>query len=370
LNNEYIDSFQNNDLRLSLKCINKAIEYSSDNALLYAHKALIEYKELDENKIINLNNIKLEKKDIDDVKLSAVINLYLKALSLNYNDDCFHHNLGWLYLLKGENRKAFQEISESIAIDSNIAIYHISKGLFFEINNQLDSALYEYKIAIKLSPDILDSYFYSGLKSRYYFKADSIVKVAKKELNDDFTLTKSPILCARLAKIYFTTQDTVEAKRLYEITVEVLPNLNRPWYYLAIIDGKYAKHKKTTETYLKRATLLDNSDYLPTLALADFYEQTALSYNTVIEYYKSSIKNWIHLSSEHSLRVKIIYNQNTLKNDLIPIGLLNHCKPKFDIEKACEKVASIYNKEGVKNMADYYLTLAHNSENIVLQNIK
>jgi len=187
--------------------IDRAISESPENAYYLSNKALLlastlslkpDFKKFRENK--------LEFGEEDILRIKSAIKLYDKALELNPGDDCFHHNLGWLYSFLRQPEIAITHFRKAIDISSEVALYHISLGLSYEWSNKQEKALSEYTAAIRLSPGTLDSEFFRELQQRLPQEAGQIVSETTRYFENSVdTVT---IQCPTRAWVnYISTQD-------------------------------------------------------------------------------------------------------------------------------------------------------------------
>jgi tetratricopeptide (TPR) repeat protein len=274
----------------------------------------------------NLNNYSIA----INKAISESILLYQKACQLSPFDAMFQHNLGWLYLINQQSDSAIFYITQAIKTDPNNAIYHISKGLITEIQRS-DQAFEEYKQAILLSPDIVDSPFFTDLKERNPVKTKEILQDAYEEMLQIQSIRYSSIIEAKIGKILLALGGNMDAalNALTHVT-QIHPNLNRPWYYLGYIE-QLKGNGEAMQEYYKKSLFLSPFDHLPLYAFASYYKETG-NISKSESYSKSAERAWKNKRSVHSIRCRWMYYENTEKDDVVPQGLLYYISPVFQTE--------------------------------------
>ena len=279
-----------------------------DNALLYATKGL-EYERSD--------------------AIEESIRQYQEACRLSPYDALFQHNLGRLYWINHQQDSAIMYLSQAVKTDPNDAIYRISKGLIIE-SKKPEQAFEEYKQAILLSPDIVDSHFFRDLKERNPAQTEKILQNAYEELLQIQSVQYSSIIEAKTGKILLALGDTDAAFKALTHVTQIHPNLSRPWYYLGFIEQEKGNFD-TMQAHYKTSLFLAPVDYLPLYALAAYYENRGDQQRTD-SYNKSAEKAWKDKRSAHSIRCKRMYYKDTEKDDVIPQGFLDYISPIFKLK--------------------------------------
>jgi tetratricopeptide (TPR) repeat protein len=301
-----------------------------DNALNYAAKGLeyerstsipISYNSLNEYP----NFLTKTKRDT----LEQAIQYYKKACLLSPSDALFQHNSGWLYWLNQQPDSALCCLSQAVKSDPNVALYHISKGLITESENP-DGAFENYKQAILLSPDIIDSPFFKDLKERNPVKTGELLMDASHELLQILSVRYSSVIEAKSGKILLSLGETERAYEIFSHVTQIHPNLNRPWYYLGLIEQKKGNFD-AMQTFYKKSLFLSPFDHLPLYAFASYYKETGEE-QKANSYYKSAEKAWKNKRSVHSSQCKRMYYSDTEKDDVTPQGLLDYITPVFQTQ--------------------------------------
>ncbi len=299
-NKQFVQYYQSENYRSALNVMNKAVKQCPNQALFYAHRALVLTKDSSTN-------------------LFRAVTDMESAVRLSPSDAMFHHNLGILYARTNDVEKALEQIKKAIELEPYDALYHISYG---NLAPQ-ESAKY-YTNAIRYSPDILDSKCCADWGNQPEFDiVESKLNIFAHSPN-----TYNPIIEARKAKILLHLGDTSQAKQLLQQVSGQLPNLNKPWYYLGVIalsEGDTLTFRK----YLSRSLLLDGLDYQLNIEFADFYFYQK-EFNDASIYYRNGLKNHVNTYSQHCIKTGGYYGLNTLNNDVLLHKSLSYFKPKIE----------------------------------------
>jgi O-antigen ligase/Tfp pilus assembly protein PilF len=258
--------------------------------------------------------------------VNEAIKLYKKAIRQNPYDALFQHNLGRLYFMNNQPDSALFYLSQAVQLDSNVALYHISKGLVIELQNP-NEAFENYKHAILLSPDLIDSRFFKDLEERNSLKAKELLQNASDELLQMLSVRYSSIIEAKSGKILLSLGETSRAYEAFSHVTQIHPNLNRPWYYWGFIEQKRG-NVDAMQTCYKKSLFLSPFDHLPLYAFAFYYNEVG-NKSKADSYYKAAEKAWKTKRSVHSARCKRMYYSDTEKDDVIPQGLLDYITPIF-----------------------------------------
>ena len=350
-NKKFISYFLENKDSLALVHINKALDLDAKNSLYWANKGILLMKIVD----FDLNNfLKDSTVDIPKETLEKSLSCFERASLLNPYDAAYFHNTGWIYIMMGDTAKALSFINKALKLDPGSSLYHISRGLLFEKQNNLEYAISNYSIALQNSPDMLESEFFSDLIIRQPLFSDTIINKSLKYLSNEVKNSNSPILKARLGKLYLYKNKIDKAEPFFIEVTKILPNLNRPWYYLGVIQEMKGDTFNFKISY-NRATMLDPTDYLPNLSLGNYYYK--FETQSSLPYYKNAVRAWAMLYSEHFFRGKYVYNSKMINNDIIPKELLQYIKPKFDYKFYCQRISDIYGNLGDTNNSNFYHNL-------------
>jgi len=333
--------------------IENAVRLSPKNAYYVAGKGLLDERMIGPSLGSGVYLVSTADLDEEDrMHVDAAMSAYEKALALNPNDGCFHHNLGWLYNVSGHREQAIDCFKKAIEADGASAVYRVSFGLFYEQGGLTEDAANEYSSAIRLSPSLLDSRFFADFKRRRPSKAEELVAAVAQYLENQVRQTGDPFFKARLAKVYLYSGRT-EALEILRQTTRELPNLSRPWLYLGQLYQLQSNEGEAKRSY-ERAVFLDKSDYSSQLRLGETYDREQRT-SDAIGCYRSAIEDWLYKPSVSARRAARIYMAaHIVANDLIPEGLLSYTEPDFDLAGTCSRLAALYRDTGKTELADYY----------------
>jgi tetratricopeptide (TPR) repeat protein len=183
---------------------------------------------------------------------------YRHSLTLNSRDAVARHNLAWLEHLLGDDVSAETDLQKSIEIDPDIAVFHLSYGMFLEEHKEAQEAQAQYESAIELKPSIVDSPFFVRYGNRTPAEADAIVKQCIEVLEARLGQTSDPILEARLGEIYLYMGSIERSAQFLNAAARQMPNLPLVWFNL----GEVSESKKDLEQALidyRRALKIDPS---------------------------------------------------------------------------------------------------------------
>jgi tetratricopeptide (TPR) repeat protein len=331
-NNLFITKYQEHDYSGALTSINSALKFDPKNAQLLANKGFLLYEMHQTDSVAKMDH------------LISALTCYKKAVEYSPQDPYLHQNLAGLFSILDKPDSAGIHYQKACALSDNTALFHASRGIFFEKNGKTNDAWSEYQKTIRFSPDILDSKLGRKLSADHkdafnqmlYNIADSLF--LKIKCND------SPIIKSRLAKILLCQGDTVKASFLLEQVSAQLPNLDRVWYQWGIL--KRAQNDTTLFLkYLNRAILLDSRDYLYSLVLGDYYYQQSRS-NDAIYYYKQALVNYANIYTLRAIIAPKWYGYKALSNDILPQNRLDYIKPSLNKRCLCDKLIGLYNGFG------------------------
>jgi len=335
--------------------VEKAIQHAPNVAPYHALAGLIEGQT-----DAPLSDFLKDSVQTDKISITNSITHFKKALQLNPLDAGYHFNLGWLHFLQNRDSKTGLEyLNRALALEPNNSEFLIGKGIVLEYAKDTTAAFEAYKKAVRLDPEILDSKYYNDIMNRNSYNYKEIIE----KTVDNFEENPSTIIAARLGKLLINTENIQEAKRILQRVAKELPDLNRPYYHLAIIAEREGDTTQAM-SLLRQAMYLDGMDYLPVLELGHIYynrksEQKNAAF-TVIRYYQDALRNWwSSSSSNHNGRANIKYKINTaVNNDLIPKDLLLGIKTQLDFQVITIRIAEMYVKLDNKKEAAYYKMLS------------
>lgn len=338
----YIERYQDRDFSGALNAITCALKFDPKNPQLVANKGYL------------LNMILAKDSFNKSENKENALAYYCSAVRYSPCDPYLQHNLAWLYFNNGKADSAEVHYRKACELSANTALFHISKGLLQERKKTGDYGVAEYKKAIRLSPELLDSEFGRELTINF---SDDFRKMLN-EVIDSLSLKikkdESPILKGRLAKMILYRGDTALAIQLFEKASKELPNLDRPWYYMAKI--KLAQNDTVTFLkYMNRAILLDPRDYCYPLALGDYYFGRNQK-RDAIYYYKNAVFNHANNYTQHAMISPKWYGYKSLPEDVLPVGLLERISPSFDKTNVCSRLSNLLQSTGQNEEAKLFET--------------
>jgi tetratricopeptide (TPR) repeat protein len=319
-------------------------EYNSDCDALYASMEGFNYqRSVDEGQQFNdlwHRNIILTHRRREGLEKAA--SAYQRASACAPMDAGIHHTLGWLYTMLGDDRQAREQVNESLRLEPNTALYHLSSGLLNERKGNTNAAYAEYSEAIALSPRILDSDFFIQLKLRHPDKISDIIDRSKNVVEQ---FANTPMRQAALAKLYYQVNDYTSAKSALHNALMELPTLSNAWVTQGKIDEDEGDIYKAVMDY-RRALFVDSINRVAWAGLAEVYEVTD---NNQKGLHAARMAVMSEEPSEHSLRSSRMYHMNTISSDdLIPFGILDYARPRIDIDHLYKIINEMTERGGVE----------------------
>ena len=352
-NNQSVDNYYQENLSESNKYMDKALPFSGNDRLLQKHKAMILSKNSFHIEISKNYNklISFEGSDKDSLALS--LNHFLTALKKVPNDDEILHNVAWLHFALDEIEEAKKYVNRSIDLNPFNSTYQVSSVLMLLQNSELDECGKNLGKALRYSPSLLESRFYKVFSSRYPVIAERAKQIAIKGLEDQIKDDNSLILKARLARLLMVD----EPERAMEILQEVsskLPNLNRPWVYMAYLENVRGNATKA-ETYFNKALFYNRHDALAMIYTGNYYRASGND-NKAVNYYKSALKQYKPKrmpASAHNAGIDKMDNIPTMNflNDLV-----YNLKPEPNAAELFTYLAAYHQEDEELNL--YYKNLS------------
>ncbi len=300
--------FRNNENIKGIDSMRAALSYDPNNAYFLSILGLAEGQlAIDANGTIAPSNIALRKREGCDQHLHSAIDAYRKAAGENPLDDNFANNLGWLYFVEGDRRKAEQLLRRAIELNPSEALYHIGLGILLRSDHKDDSLLYEWSVAIELDPRLVSSPVFTQLQSEHPNAAQVILTESRGYLLKSYRKTGDPILSARLGALLMNSGKSRESLPFLEYAVETLPGLSYTWENLGNALYNVKKYDEGDLAY-KKAHFLQHKP--------GWSDQRR----------SSNVGDASILLTEHSARVASIYMTDPLvSDDILPPGLLDSC---------------------------------------------
>lgn len=289
---------------------------------------------------------------IDSTWLKTSIAYYDTALSLVGADGLYCQNLAWLHLLKKNYEVAGSYFTRSIAIDCNNPESFMGLGLLSEIRSDTLKALMYYEEAFLTNPDLAASPFYEDLKKRLPEHYQIILQNCVKELYSLSLGNPNAIELGRLGAMYYYLGHYNEAESALRKVTQELPNLNRPWYYLGLLQRIQCHSDVEVLGYFQKAALLDPRDYLVDVEIGKSYQKLKKKH-LAVTHYKRALRNYVQYTDRHFSKSLDMYNTRPFNDEAIPSGLNDYIRPYLDIYKLSGTIAEL--SLSVGNLSDHEL---------------
>ena len=309
-----------------------------------------------------ISQLTAENNPTDKQNINEAIKYFEKTSALSPNDAGYHFNLGWLYFMNNRHdSKVLTHLQKAVALSPITPEYHFGSAIIYESLQRKPEALLHFEKAVRLDPELLDSEIFINLNQRDSALATSVINNSLKNLQAKLDSSYNTIIAARVAKLLLNAGKTAEARALLLRVNSELPELNRPYCYLARISIQQGD-TTTAIKLLKKAKFLSNNDYMPEFMLADFYDKPNPDKRTIysiIHYYQSALTLWIGGKSSHRGKSERAYKQGiSIKNDLIPKRLLLESRMKVDFKKITQRMSQLYLQTNRKELSDHYAKLS------------
>lgn len=353
-------AWQSNQTSEAQQFAQKAIRLAPHAAPYPALKGLIIGQQQYDISITNSKKI-----TTNQIHIPSAITEFEKALQINPYDAGYHFNLASLYYLNNDadTIQIFKHLNQALALEPNNTEYLVGAGLISEqLQFDTNASFKYYEKALRINPELLDAPFFADLQQRDSARAQQLLNKVTQQLQDQVNDHYNTIAAARLSKLFLAKGDTLAAKKLLQQVIQELPDLNRPYYHLAAIN---LQEKDTTLAInlLNKSVFLENTDYLPPLALGNLYFERRAANKiapwSAIRYYRQALTNWKNEKTSHSARTAIKYVQHlNLDNDLILKNLLKYCNTALDAPLTLQHIAILYEQLGNMELAQHYKNLA------------
>ncbi len=253
--------------------------------------------------------------------LQQAIELYEQVYTVNNTDPIINSNLAILYALRGKHKIALQFIERAKEILPKEGIFCLLKGNLLE-SVDLTKAFEAYQEAITRTPSIIDSEFFKHIKNKYPTEVNQLLKTTAHALNhQDDVITK-----AKYAKLQYHLGNKDKSIALLKEVTKDLPNLSRPWLYLAILDSTSITDLEK-EQHFKRAIFTDPGDPTCRYLYAHFLADKG-KYDFAIEELVKSLQVRTQAYKELYLIRKMMYPNSNITNDgLLPFDLKDKILP-------------------------------------------
>lgn len=196
---------------------------------------------------------------IADNQLDLGEKYYNDALSVNPKCGRCYMNIGRVYALKKDNKKAFEYFDKSISTDPTDAMLYSTRAKLKEMSGDKFGALFDFNKAIELDPKNADYYIQRGL----YNSNQGYFSLAISDLNKSIELAPDNYYpYFQRASVYYSKQMVKEA--LEDITKAMQLDSTQQALYTGrgAIYSVLKEHGRAISDFTK-AIQLNPKDYLP-----------------------------------------------------------------------------------------------------------
>ncbi len=329
--------------------LQKSLRLYPANALLHANEGIYLL-----SKIPGYDSLLFPDAHIPEAVATRVETAFGKAVALNPDDASFQCNLGVVQLMAGNTVNGLQHLKQSLKLAPHQSIYHVLCGMAYPDDRIFSHQRFVH--AVYYSPDILDSKWFSDLQAKDSTLAFSIVRDAQAMLSDSLTRRNTPLLKARLAKVWLHQGKTALAENLLDDVTREMPSLNRPWLMMGDIAAM--NHDSIAVQYYERAMLLDPTDAWAKIRTGDWYMSND-DLSRAFGYYMDALRVAYLTPTEHSLRSYSMYHSHTAINDVVPPAFCQYIRPYVNVRKLADLIAQGFEYEGNTNKAAQYRQFAN-----------
>jgi O-antigen ligase len=354
-NEQFITAFQPGNHQAAKGAISKAISWQPDNALLYFNRALLADSILS---MFSFSEYPIPSNEKQSLK--SPIRDLKKAIELSPADAMLFHNLAILYWASGRIEKAQDAFNRAITLEPYSSMFNFSLAQFYKWQKRERKSKFHFNRAVFQHPVLLQSNLNEQLILEKDYNFQKLIKQS----------TENPVLQARKAALLLQCGDTINARKVLKEVTAKLPNLNRPWYYLAEV----ALSKGDTTLFLsavQRSLLLDRNDILPNIKMAEWHALKG-NHQDAITYYLRSLINYQYMGTPYYRKALKFYGSKTVSNNILPKSLLVDFNLLMNPSSVFNKMAELYsltnNSEKVKEIEKY--TSGNQSLRETIQNLQ
>lgn len=298
----------------------------------------------------------------DSAAHAKAVSYFESALQLNPFDAGYHFNLGCLYFLQNHRKLgALNHVNLSLQLEPNNAEFLLGRGILLESLGDTMAAFAQYEKVIRIDPEVLDSEFFADLRKRHPSTAMQLLTKVTTTLQKSLATTDNTIFTARLGRLLIEKNEFAAAKKNLAQAIEALPDLSRPYYYLALIAQQEGDTTQSLKL-LRKSAFLDANDYLAPLALGNlYYGRQAEKSNAfaAIRYFQDALRNWLSHPTLHRPRAVIKYKTGiTINNDLIIKSLLTTSYTQIDFNQIANRMVELHKKLKKDELAKHYQLLS------------
>jgi len=213
-----------------------------------------------------------------------------KALNMNSEHPQVQNNLGAIYILKTEYKKAKPYIEKAISINPNYSDAVSNLAEIYKNHQDYDLAIENYLKSLKLNPNNINSYIGLGILYTYLVRYDE----AETYLNHAVKLNPNNTEAMfNLGFLHYQKKAYDQASSYFEHTLKIDPNHSNARYLLSAITGKESPDQ-SPEEYIK--SLFDH--YAETF---DKHLVNDLGYSVPDTMYKIFTDNARPINTQHLL---------------------------------------------------------------------
>ena len=273
--------------------------------------------DFNQNAVLHLNNglhyihkahLTIDSYEVQSNYVDSAITHFKKAYTIEPNDDYTRYCYASSLFSKGKFEQSDSIIGkewinvESAFLQSRIAFKKGDRACQKQI---LINCIYN-------QPDIIESPFFLHIFDTDSTIAQEAITESMMRLKEEYNNNHDILIKSRLAKVMYSIGETQCAKVLLLETTSAMPNMNRPWFYLACI---YANKGdiELAKRYVKISMFLDGRDPLPH-ELNNMLNQ------------KETNKKWRWTHTSH-LAIEQAYNRHIKEDTELIIGLDNYMHP-------------------------------------------
>lgn len=341
-NNNFLKSFYKNDFKSSKVSINKALELAPNNITILKNRSLFLLKNTLEIEISEKNPYLLSITALNKDTLELASKDLKTILKLNPYDDENLHNLAWVYFALGHHKTAQDLLTRAIKLDPYNSTYHISQVLFDLKQNNNSELKNHLAKAFRYSPEVLESIFYKEFSKKYPRLAKESKAIAISGLQTEIKANNNTILKARLARLLLEENPKKAKQILVEVTTS-LPNLSRPWMYLAYLDSQDTNDTLKVRKSFEKSLFLSPYDFLLNTYYGNYY-MSKHNKKKGFQYFRASLLSYGGIKSSNYAKNYLFSNIPVLLNSTIPNNLLYYTVPDpqaLSIFKAFERYHQI-----------------------------
>jgi len=368
-NGQFLKSYYRDDFKSCNSSIKKAVAIPPNNISILKNNSLFLLKNTLEIEISEMNPQLLSFTSINKDTLQLVEKNLKKILRLNPYDDESLHNLAWISFALGQKETGQNLLNDAIKLNSYNSIYHISKVLFdlnqentFEVKNHLIKAL-------RYSPELLESIFFKEFSKKYPKLAKESKQMAILELYKEIKTNDNTVLKARLARLLLD-ENPKRAKQLLEDVTSRLPNLSRPWLYLAYLysQDSSSNSSKIVSCY-EKSIFLNPNDFLSNTYFGNYYISQH-NEKKGMQFYRSSLFSYSTIKTSNFAKNYLFSNIPVIANSIIPNNLLYYTAPDPQALAILKTFEKYHQKNGTKYINFYSQKVKKYSRNLLKQELE